>query len=119
MPTPCIIEVALNGARTKDTNPRVPRSPEEITADAIACIEAGAAIVHNHNDEFLWEQAGVHAAEPYIAAWEPILSKYPDVLLYATMASGGPGIAIETRWKHQVELARAGVCTIGLVDPGS
>jgi 3-keto-5-aminohexanoate cleavage enzyme len=62
--------------------------------------------------------AGTRAA-PYIEAWEPSLAIYPDVLLYATMASGGPGISVETRWSHQVELARAGVSEIALVDPGS
>jgi len=44
MTTPVIIEAALNGTTTKDRNPNVPRSPEEIAADA------GAAIVHNHVD---------------------------------------------------------------------
>jgi uncharacterized protein (DUF849 family) len=115
----CIVEVALNGVTTKDVNPRVPRSPSEIATDALACIEAGAAIVHNHNDEFPWVDDGVHAAGPYIEAWKPVLAAHPDVLLYPTMASGGPGIAIERRWAHQVELARAGVCQVGLVDPGS
>jgi uncharacterized protein (DUF849 family) len=51
MTSPCVIEVALNGATTTATNPHVPRRPAEITADALACIDAGAAIVHNHNDE--------------------------------------------------------------------
>jgi 3-keto-5-aminohexanoate cleavage enzyme len=119
MSAPCIIEVALNGATTKEVNPKVPRSPAEITADALACIAAGATIVHNHNDEFLWAEGGVHSPAPYIEAWRPILKAHPDVLLYATMASGGPGIAIDVRWRHQVELARAGVSRIGLVDPGS
>lgn len=119
MAAPCIIEVALNGATTKDVNPRVPRTPEEITADALACIEVGATTVHNHNDEILWAEGGVHAAAPYLAAWRPILEAHRDVLLYPTMASGGPGIAIDVRWRHQVQLAQAGVSRIGLVDPGS
>jgi uncharacterized protein (DUF849 family) len=119
MAAPCIIEVALNGATTKEANARVPRTPAEITADALSCIEAGASIVHNHNDEFLWAEGGVHAAAPYIEASKPILEAHPDVLLYATMASGGPEVSIETRWAHQIELARAGVSRMGLVDPGS
>jgi len=32
---PAIIEVALNGVTSKDANSRVPRSPAEITADAL------------------------------------------------------------------------------------
>ena len=53
MSAPCIIEVALNGVVKKDVNPRVPRNPAEIVADALGCIDAGATIVHNHNDEVL------------------------------------------------------------------
>lgn len=119
MAEPCIIEVAVNGVTTRATNPHVPRTPAEITADALACIAAGATIVHNHNDEPMWVPDGVHPSAPYLQAWRPILAKHPDVLPYATQASGGPGIAIETRWKHHVELARAGVPRVGLVDPGS
>lgn len=119
MSSPCVIEVAVNGTTPTSVNPHVPRSPAEITADALACVEAGATIVHNHNDEPMVVSDGVHSPEPYIAAWEPILAAHPDVLLYATMASGGPGIAIETRWAHQIALARAGVSRMGLVDPGS
>jgi len=94
---PAIIEVALNGTTTKECNPHVPRSPAEITSDALACIGAGATIVHNHNDEPMWVHDGVHRAEPYLEAWRPILERHPDVQLYATQASGGRGIAIETR----------------------
>jgi hypothetical protein len=73
MSDPCIIEVALNGVVKKDVNPQVPRSPAEIVADALGCIDAGATIVHNHNDEYLWAEGGVHSAAPYIEAWGPIL----------------------------------------------
>ena len=57
----------------KDVSPMVPRSPTEIVADALGCIDAGATIVHNHNDEYLWAEGGVHSAAPYIEAWGPIL----------------------------------------------
>src|SRR3954470_7240020 len=119
MSAPCIIEVALNGVTTKDANPHVPRTPAEITSDALACIEAGATVVHNHNDEFVIAEGGIHSAGPYAEAWKPILAAHPEALLYATMAGGGVGISIEARWSHQVELARAGLLRIGLVDPGS
>jgi uncharacterized protein (DUF849 family) len=114
-----VIEVALNGATLKSANPRVPRSPAEITVDALDCIAAGASIVHNHNDEGLWTCDGTHAGAPYVEAWRPIVARHPGVLLYPTMASGGPGIAISARWRHNAELAQAGLCRVGLVDPGS
>ena len=45
-----IIEVAVNGATTKARNPHVPISEDELVADAHACFDAGAAIVHHHID---------------------------------------------------------------------
>jgi uncharacterized protein (DUF849 family) len=116
---PVIIEVALNGGLRKDRNPRVPRSPDEIAADALACLDAGAAIAHNHNDEPVLGSDGRHDAEPYLAAWRQILAQRPDALLYPTMPSGGPGIRIEDRYAHIVALAEAKVLGLGLVDPGT
>ena len=49
--SPVIIEAAINGATPKSRNPHVPRSVDEIVIDAVACIDAGASIVHNHNDD--------------------------------------------------------------------
>ncbi len=43
-----IIEVRMNEGARKDANPHVPYTPGEIVADALACAEAGAAIVHFH-----------------------------------------------------------------------
>jgi uncharacterized protein (DUF849 family) len=43
-----IVEVRLNEYTLRDRNPHVPWSPAEIAADAAACREAGAALVHFH-----------------------------------------------------------------------
>src|SRR5689334_18907010 len=61
----------------------------------------------------------VHAAEPYVAAWEPVLARHPDVLLYPTMGAGARGIPVQRRWAHVEELARRGLGGMTLVDPGS
>jgi len=58
---PVVIEAALNGATPKSRNPHVPTTPEEITADALACMNAGAAIVHTHIDDITL--TGAAAAE--------------------------------------------------------
>jgi uncharacterized protein (DUF849 family) len=109
--TPVIIECAINGATAKATNPNVPTTPEEIAADALACTEAGAAIVHNHIDRF-----GVSIEEAvarYLEGWEPVLAARPDALLYPTVHFG------ETlSYEHLVPLAAAGL-RVGLADPGS
>jgi 3-keto-5-aminohexanoate cleavage enzyme len=120
VPDLCVLEVALNGVTQKDANPHVPRRPDEVARDAIRCVEAGASVVHSHTDDGLWEPAhGVHAAEPYVEAWRPLLDAYPDVLTYPTMGSGDAGIAIADRWGHHKQLVDAGVLRLGLVDPGS
>ena len=118
--TPLIIEAALNGGTPKHRNPNVPRTPDEIAADGLRCLEAGAAIVHNHNDEpVVGGTSGVHSAAPYVEAWTKILAGRPDAILYPTMASGGPHTSIAERYAHIPALAGAGLLRMGLVDPGS
>jgi len=114
MPTPVIIEAAINGVTGPERNPSVPRSPAEIAADAARCLAAGAAIVHSHNAEFVLE--GARAAELYLAAWRPVLRERPDAILYPT---AGAGATIAERYAHEVLLAEAGALRMGLVDPGS
>ena len=98
--TPLVIEAAINGATPKSKNPHVPRSVDEIVDSALACIEAGASIVHNHNDEPNVGGSGRHASEPYAAAWSRILARYPDALLYPTYAGGGPHTDARERYAH-------------------
>jgi uncharacterized protein (DUF849 family) len=110
---PVIIEVAINGLTPKQRNPHVPVEPVEIAADALACIDAGAAIVHNH-------VAGMaptpeEAAERYLEGWRPVLAARPDALLYPTVHVDAAGISYE----HLVPLAASGALRIGIVDPGS
>jgi len=118
-PMPVIIEAAINGATPKSANPHVPRAPGEIAADALRCLDAGAAVVHNDNDDAVIGGAGRHATEPYAEAWRAIRAHRPDVLLYPTMAGGGPHTTVEERYAHVVDLAEAGLLSLGLVDPGT
>jgi uncharacterized protein (DUF849 family) len=119
MVEPVILELAVNGATPRHRNRHVPRTPAEITEAALAGIESGASIVHNHNDEPMFTTDGVHAVEPYLAAWRPVLERHPDALLYPTMAAGARGIPVAQRWAHVEELARRGMGGMTLVDPGS
>jgi len=120
MPTPVLLEAAINGTTTKDRNPNVPRTPAEVTADALACLEAGAALVHNHTDDPIFDGVtAAHRPEPYVEAWRPVLAKHPDAFLYPTMTGGGPHTTVEQRYGHLPAIARAGCLTMGIVDPGS
>jgi len=110
---PVIIEVAINGATTKDVNTNVPITPEEIAADALACMGAGAAVVHNHVD-MLGDDETVAAR--YVEGWQPILAERPDALVYPTVAFGPRG---EIGYSHLEPLGRSGLPRLAAVDPGS
>lgn len=114
MTTPVIIEAAINGGTTPERNPHVPRLPDAIAADALACIAAGAAIVHNHIDQVM--VPGEQAAERYLEGWRPVFAERPDALLYPT-TNFGPGV--EGAYAHMAPLAATGLLKIGVLDPGS
>jgi uncharacterized protein (DUF849 family) len=109
---PVIIEAAINGQTSKDTNPHVPKEPQEIAADALACIAAGAAVIHNHIDVMAASEDDTVAR--YLEGWRPILAARPDALVYPTVRYGN-GISYE----HLGRLAASGLLRIGIVDPGS
>jgi uncharacterized protein (DUF849 family) len=114
---PLIIEAAINGATRKQTNPHVPRSVEEIVAVVHASLDAGASIVHHHNDDGLRDPR--HASAPYREAWTAIYRRRPDAVLYPTMGGGGPQTSIRERYAHVEELADAGLLRMAVIDPGS
>src|SRR4030095_5356969 len=95
-------------------NPHVPTDPAEIARDALACMTAGAAIVHNHIDDF--SRTGDAAAERYLEGWRPVVRARPDAILYCTVAIGGAAAA---RCSHVPPLAASGLMRMGVLDPGS
>ena len=109
-----IVEAAINGTTTKERNPHVPRQPEEIASDALACLAAGASIVHNHVDKVM--VPGPEAAARYVEGWTPVFAARPDALLYPT-SNFGPGV--EGAYAHMAPLAESGRLRIGIIDPGS
>jgi uncharacterized protein (DUF849 family) len=112
--TPVMIEVAVNGATKRERNPHVPQTPEEIAADAIACIDAGASIVHIHNAEMGLPFA--ESAARYAEALRPMRAARPTAVLYPTM---GGGASISERYDHHLALADEGLIDMGVIDPGS
>jgi 3-keto-5-aminohexanoate cleavage enzyme len=62
---PVVITVAPTGAEvTRSDNPALPHTPAEIAADALACADAGAAVVHLHARE----EDGTPSARPELFA---------------------------------------------------
>lgn len=78
-----IINVALTGAipRKKHT-PSVPVTPDEIVADAIACADEGASIVHVHVRDA--DENPVHDREKYEFVVKAVREKVPDLVVCLT-----------------------------------
>ena len=83
---PMVINVALTGAvPRKADNTRLPVTPEEIAADAVACAEAGASVVHVHvRDE---SGAPAHRQDLYERAIGPIRERMPELVVCVTTSS--------------------------------
>jgi uncharacterized protein (DUF849 family) len=112
--SPVVIEAALNGITSRARNPEVPITPDDLARDAIACVDAGATIVHTHAHNF-----GAPVAElvdAYAAAYAPVLDARPGTILYPTI---GGGTTSAERFQHVVELASSGLVRASFLDPGS
>ncbi len=111
---PLVIEVAINGGTSKKRNPNVPKTPEEVVAEASACMDAGATVIHTHIEDL--SLAGQAAADRYLMAYRPIVAKYPNAILYGTIAYA-PTIA--ERCAHTELMAQSGTTRMAFIDPGS
>ena len=111
---PVIIEAALNGATDVRDNPHVPSSSAELVDNALACLEAGASVIHTHAPDP--SLRAKEAAQLYVEHFKPILAARPDALLYPTIVFHDP---IEERIGHLPILAEQGGLRIGLMEPGS
>ena len=116
------IEAALNGAWTRERQPAIPISADEIIADGIAAAQAGAAIVHLHAyDVATGRQRDDY--DIYAPIIEGIRSRV-DAIVYPTLPITGSGYAGELRsakerYQHLERLAQNGLAEWGVVDPGS
>lgn len=111
---PLVIEMAVNGGTAKARNPNVPRAPQEVAADALACMDKGAQVIHTHLDDF--SLGGKEAADIYAKAYAAILKARPNAILYPTMGRGETG---PERTSHVDFLAEAGLLRMTYLDPGS
>ena len=117
---PVIIEVAINGGVTPDRNPHVPLSTEAIVEDSLRCFDAGASVIHAHNDDIRLN--GRAGAEAYLAPWRTIMAQRPDALWYPTLSvnqSDGKNFeAMADRYSHYPFIAAEVPMPLGVVDPG-
>src|SRR6185295_4766507 len=116
------LEVALNGGLTRESQPHVPVSVEEIVADGIACVKAGAAIVHVHSYDVATGRQK-DDADLYARIIEGIRSKV-DAIVYPTVIGGTERGSEVTRvgadrYAAVVGLAERGLLEWTVCDPGS
>jgi 3-keto-5-aminohexanoate cleavage enzyme len=116
------LEVALNGPWTRKRQPRSPVTVREIVEEGIACVKAGAAIVHAHAyDEATGQQT--QSPDVYASIIDGIRSQV-DAIVYPTIPAAGLGAqageqTARQRFAHIEELARRGLIEWAAIDPGS
>lgn len=104
-----IVTAALTGGiHGKEANPNLPEQPDEIVAQALACREAGAAIVHIH----VRDKEGKPSGD--VAIFKEVndrLKASSDVIVQLT-TGGGVGVPIETRLK--ITEVRPEMCSLNM-----
>lgn len=116
------LEVALNGPWGQKRQPRIPVKIEAIIDEAVACAQAGAAIVHLH----AYDQESARPredAELYTRIFEGIRRR-ADVIVYPTIPSPGLGdfptdASAQQRFATMETLAQRGLLEWAAVDPGT
>ena len=98
-----IIEARVNEYASRRDNSNVPWTPQEIAADAAACRDAGAGIVHFHARNP--DGSPNHDADAY-AATVALVHERSDVLVHPTLGATALDAPPERRIAHIVEMAR-------------
>lgn len=72
-----LLEACLNGSRADTEHPRIPRTPDELAAEARASVDAGARVLHLHPYDD--DGAETLAAEPCAAALRAVHAACPGI----------------------------------------
>jgi 3-keto-5-aminohexanoate cleavage enzyme len=116
------LEVALNGPWSRVRQPQIPITADEIVADAIACVNAGASILHFH----AYDPATGRQRDDY-DIYAPIIERIrsrADVICYPTIPFAGSTdspnpLTPAQRFAAVEQLLLAGLIEWAVVDPGS
>lgn len=111
-----VITAALCGAgTTKEQTPYVPITPEEIAADAVACVKAGASVIHIH----IRDKDGKNTMET--ERWIEVVTKVREALAaedldaVLNLTSSGSKFPEEMRLAH-LPILKPEMCSY---DPGT
>jgi 3-keto-5-aminohexanoate cleavage enzyme len=103
-----IIAVGLNENVTRDQNPHVPITPDEIARDVAACQEAGASIVHLHARDPRTGAPRMNDPETYLEIFRAI-RKLADIPCYPTYPTH---VDARERYRHVVAIAEDPDCRL-------
>jgi 3-keto-5-aminohexanoate cleavage enzyme len=101
-----IIEARVNEYMMRYPNPHVPYSPSEIAADAAACREAGAAVLHFHARRS--DGKPEHAYEAYADTVRGIRGA-SDILIHPTLGYVTLGAPAPERLAHIMRMVDDGI----------
>jgi uncharacterized protein (DUF849 family) len=103
-----IVAVGVNENATRDQNPNIPITAEEIARDIAACVEAGASVFHVHARDERTGEPILNDTQQYIRIFEAIRERC-DALVYPSY----PIVPTRERYQHVVTLAERGLLEIG------
>ena len=99
-----IIEARVNEFTMRERgNPHVPYTTDEIVADALACREAGAAVLHFHARKT--DGSPDHATEAY-ARTVAAIRRASDIMVHPTLGDVTLDAGPEQRLAHILEMAK-------------
>jgi uncharacterized protein (DUF849 family) len=114
-----MLQVALNGHRSPEEHPAIPRTPEELAREARASVDAGADVVHVHAYEDGHE---TFDSEQCAAMVRAIRASCPGIPISQTTALYIAGddperrLALISRWTELPELVTANQGEDGIVE---
>jgi uncharacterized protein (DUF849 family) len=114
-----LLEAALNGARTDDEHPAIPRTPQELAAEGRAAVDSGARVLHLHP----YDDGGAQtlAPEPCAAALLSVRAACPGIpISLSTSADIEPDpsrrLKLVAAWTELPELVTANQGERGVVE---
>jgi uncharacterized protein (DUF849 family) len=116
------LTACLNGSRRPGAHPRLPGTPEELAADARACVEAGAAAVHIHprgrDGRESLDAADVAAAVAATRAAVPGTPISVTTGLWVCAGDAGRRLARLRAWAELTAAERPESASLNVCEPG-
>lgn len=114
-----LLEAALNGSRTSEEHPWIPRTPLELASAAQSAVDAGADVVHLH----VYDENGKQtlAAKPTSEVLQAVRERVPGTLISLTTSldvDPDPERRryLISRWRELPDLVTANMGEPGIVD---